>query len=99
MTDDHPMIEAPEATPLDDDSLDGAGETTYPKDDILDGVAAIAAYIGESKRKTYYKAEHGHIPAHKVGAKWRSSRSAINADEERRQAEALERCQKKRSAT
>ncbi len=46
-------------------------------DDLLHGVKAIAAYIGESERRTFYLLERNMLPATKLGARWVSRKSAI----------------------
>jgi hypothetical protein len=38
--------------------------------DRLDGVAAIAEFIGEPRRRTNYLLERGIIPAGKLGNRW-----------------------------
>lgn len=38
--------------------------------DKLRGVPAIAKFIGESERRTYYLLENGILPAAKEGAIW-----------------------------
>jgi excisionase family DNA binding protein len=44
-------------------------------DDLLDGVPAIAAYLGLSERRTYYLLESGQLPAFKIGSKWAGRKS------------------------
>lgn len=39
-------------------------------DDLLRGMEAIAAHIGETERRAYYLAERGLIPCGKLGASW-----------------------------
>jgi|SRR6516164_9611209 hypothetical protein len=46
-------------------------------DDILSGVTAIAAFINEPERRTYYLLENRHIPAGKVGAIWTASKRRL----------------------
>jgi hypothetical protein len=46
-------------------------------EDLLRGVDAIAEYIGDSTRRTYYKLERGYLPAGKEGATWIASKSAL----------------------
>lgn len=49
-------------------------------DDLLDGVAAIAAEIGRTKRQTYHLLEGGLLPGcFKLGGKWAGARSQIRA--------------------
>jgi excisionase family DNA binding protein len=47
-------------------------------DDLLQGVAQIADYIGRPARNTYYLAEKGLIPAFKFGGKWCARKSSLN---------------------
>ena len=46
-------------------------------DDILRGIKAIAAFIGENERRTYYLAENNLIPCGKLGAVWIGSKSTL----------------------
>ena len=46
-------------------------------DDLLSGVAAIAAFRGESKRRTYYLLERKLIPGFKVGNRWNARKSTL----------------------
>jgi hypothetical protein len=47
-------------------------------DDLLHGVDAIAKYLGETRRRTYYLLETGAIPAGKLGpGRWVASRRAL----------------------
>ena len=56
------------------------------KDDLLDGVSAIAAFTGWPERRVYYFAEKGIIPVFKVGErKWCGRKSTL-----RRHIESLE---------
>jgi hypothetical protein len=48
-------------------------------DDLLHGVAEISAFIGESRRRTFYLLERGLLPAGKMGATWIASKSVIRA--------------------
>jgi hypothetical protein len=45
--------------------------------DLLWGVEAIAAEIGQTPRQTYYQLEKGQLPAGKQRGKWISSRSRL----------------------
>jgi hypothetical protein len=47
-------------------------------DDLLWGVAPIAAHIGRSVRQTYYLLQNQKIPAQKVGNLWVGRKSALN---------------------
>jgi hypothetical protein len=51
--------------------------------DILRGVGAIAGFINESERRTYYLLERRLIPAGKQGACWIASRRALREHYER----------------
>jgi hypothetical protein len=46
-------------------------------DDRLDGVAAIAAFIGEPPRRTNYLLERGILPAGKLGTRWVASKRRL----------------------
>lgn len=52
-------------------------------DDLLTGIGQIAAYRGESERRTYHLIKKGVLPAYKFGGKWESRKSLIrqHADE------------------
>lgn len=52
-------------------------------EDILRGVAAIAAFIGLPPRKCYYQLERGYLPAGKAGAEWIASRATLRAHHDR----------------
>jgi hypothetical protein len=52
--------------------------------DRLRGVPAIARFLGESERRTYYLLENSIIPAGKEGAIYVASKSALIADYNRR---------------
>jgi len=47
--------------------------------DRLRGVPRIAAFIGETERRTYYLLDKQLIPAGKQGAIWIASRAALRA--------------------
>jgi len=47
--------------------------------DLLWGAAAIAAFIGKTKRATFHLLEQQQIPARKIGAQWVASKSALRA--------------------
>ena len=48
-------------------------------DDNLDGANAIAAFIGQPRRRTIYLLECGYIPAGKIGNRWTASKRKIRA--------------------
>ena len=48
-------------------------------DDLLKGVEAIGAEIGEDRRRTYYLLEQKLIPSGKIGALWVASRRKLRA--------------------
>jgi hypothetical protein len=55
-------------------------------DDLLEGVEAIAAFTGWSKRRVYHLAEKGKLPLFKVGDRtWYGRKSTL-----RRHIESLE---------
>jgi hypothetical protein len=46
--------------------------------DLLDGVAAIAAFTGWPQRRVYYLAERGLLPLFKIGdRKWQGRKSTL----------------------
>jgi hypothetical protein len=49
------------------------------KDDLLSGVAEIAAYIGEDQQVTGRLVRNGHVPSFKRGAKIYARKSEIDA--------------------
>jgi hypothetical protein len=46
-------------------------------EDRLDGVAAIAEFIGEPPRRTNYLLERGILPAGKLGTRWVASKRRL----------------------
>jgi hypothetical protein len=52
-------------------------------DDMLRGAAAIAAYIGETVRRTNYLLERKCLPAFKQAGSWRMRKSAYRSHIER----------------
>ena len=52
-------------------------------DDLLSGVSAIAAFIGEEERRTYYLLEKRYLPAGKIGATWLGSKRTLRKHLER----------------
>jgi hypothetical protein len=47
-------------------------------DDLLDGAAAIASYIGKTRRETYWVIQQGQIPAGRLGRKIIGSKRALD---------------------
>jgi hypothetical protein len=47
------------------------------ENDLVWGVTAIAALIGQTKRQTYYQLERGLLPGGRQGEKWVASRRAL----------------------
>lgn len=46
--------------------------------DLLDGVAAIAEFVGLPQRRVYYLAENGKLPLFKMGdRKWQGRKSTL----------------------
>ena len=43
--------------------------------DVLRGVKEIAAYLGESERRTHYLLENKMVPGYQIGRLWRLRRS------------------------
>jgi hypothetical protein len=48
-------------------------------DDLLRGVKAIARFIGESERRTYYLCERAYLPCGRVGSTLVASKRALRA--------------------
>ena len=46
-------------------------------DDLLEGVAAIAAFTGMKPRRVFYLAEAGKLPLFKIGNKWCARKSTL----------------------
>ena len=46
-------------------------------DDLIAGGPAIAAELGETKRRAYYLLETGLIPGFKIGNRWYVRRSTL----------------------
>jgi len=57
----------------------GDGEAGTLSEDTLRGVSAIAEYIGESVRRTYYLLERSYLPGGKLGATWIASKRVLRA--------------------
>ena len=55
-------------------------------DDLLNGVAEIAEFLGWSQRKTYYELGRSGIPGFKIGQTWHATKSGLRSDIERRAA-------------
>ena len=53
--------------------------TATPAEDLLEGVDAISAFIGQPKRRTNYLLEQGRLPAGKLGARWVASKRQLAA--------------------
>src|SRR5687768_11927613 len=65
---------------MEPNTADMAGPTAPTlADDLLMGVVAIAAELGERPRRTEYLLQRGLIPGRRVGRRWYSSRSALRA--------------------
>jgi len=47
--------------------------------DLLRGVAEIAEFIGENRRRTNYLLERSYIPCGKQGASWVASKRVLRA--------------------
>ena len=45
--------------------------------DLLRGVPAIAEFMGDSERRTYYALETGQLPGGKLGSMWVASRRKL----------------------
>jgi hypothetical protein len=78
--------------------------------DLLRGIPAIAAYLGDSEPRVYYAAERGLLPLGKLGANWIGSKKALTAyfdkltnpslpaDDEREPAQVARRVRRRRIA-
>jgi hypothetical protein len=56
--------------------------------DMLDGMTAIAAFLGIPERRAYDHAEKGKIPAFKIGnRRWQARKSTLRRHVERLEAE------------
>jgi hypothetical protein len=58
---------------------DGKPSNASLSDDLLRGVRAIAKFIGEDERKTYYKCERRLIPVGKEGSVFIASKARLRA--------------------
>ncbi len=56
--------------------------------DTLEGVAAIAEFLGKSERRTHYLIENNRLPAFKLGGKWHMRKTTYAAFIERLEAAA-----------
>jgi hypothetical protein len=52
-------------------------EDTSLADDLLRGVPAIARFLGDTERRTYYALENGQLPAGKLGSLWVASKTKL----------------------
>lgn len=52
-------------------------ERTTPASDLIEGVDAIARFIGQPKRRTNYLLEKGALPAGKLGTRWVASKQRL----------------------
>ena len=59
--------------------------------DQIRGVAAIAEFIGEPKRRTQHMVETGAIPCWKIGGRWYSRKSTLRAFMADLESQAVER--------
>jgi len=55
----------------------GENDNATLGNDLIWGVAGIAAEIGRNQRQTFHMLENEKLPAKKVGGRWCSSRSAL----------------------
>ena len=60
------------------------------RDDTLRGAKAIADFIGESERRTFYLLEKRQLVAFKRGEIWHSRKSTILRDIEAKEAASVE---------
>ena len=58
-------------------SLEHAPKNENLVDDLLDGVAAFAAFTGFTRRRIYYLLERGMLPGSKLGRKWIGTKTAV----------------------
>jgi hypothetical protein len=54
-------------------------------DDLLSGISEIAAFIGQTPKRTYYLCEQGHLPAFKWNKIWQARKSKIVSTIEERE--------------
>jgi hypothetical protein len=54
--------------------------------DTLEGVAAIAEFLGKSERRTHYLVENKRLPAFKLGGRWHMRKSTYQTFIERLEA-------------
>jgi hypothetical protein len=64
--------------------------------DTLEGIEAIAGYIGKSQRRVYYLCETRQIPVFKLGGKWHLRKSTYAAHIARLEADAAGTAAQKR---
>lgn len=64
--------------------MDGIEEAAAYRlaEDKLRGVPAIARFIGEDERRTYYLLERGLLPAGKQGSQWIASKRRLRQHHE-----------------
>lgn len=48
-------------------------------EDVVRGVRNIAAYIGETERRTHYLLERQMLPAYQIGCRWEMRKSTHRA--------------------
>jgi hypothetical protein len=63
--------------PLDDEPVDTARQTDRLADDLLNGAAEIAAYLGTNVRKVYLEAQTGRLPIGRLGRKLIASKRQL----------------------
>jgi hypothetical protein len=59
--------------------MDDKEQDTSLADDLLRGIKAIAAFIGENERRVYYMAERGYLPVGREGSTYVASKRALLA--------------------
>jgi hypothetical protein len=56
---------------------------------MIEGVAAIAAYVGKTERQTHWLVEKKQLPAFKIGNRWHMRKSTYAAFIERLEASSV----------
>ncbi len=54
--------------------------------DLLEGVSAIADFLGMKPRRVFYLAEHRALPLFKIGHRWCARKSTLRAHIEKLEA-------------
>jgi hypothetical protein len=71
-----PKIAEPGINPV-SESPTALSAATHSGDDLVWGVAAIAAVVNRTRRQTFHMLETSKLPAAKIGGRWCASRSGL----------------------